>query len=61
MFTQLGASWQAARTRLELAETVASADPSAARTHLDEALAAFDALGARPDAERVRATLQTLA
>jgi hypothetical protein len=63
-FDALGARWQSARTRLELAETSAMADAPEAdqqrRSHLAEALAAFEALAARPDADRTRAALQTI-
>lgn len=56
VFTRVGTPWQAARTRVALAET--AADPAAARAHYTEALAAFESLGAQPDAVRVRAALQ---
>lgn len=65
-FERLGTRWQAGRTWFELGETaLAAADGdgatiSAAAEHFGRALAAFEALQARPDAERTRAMLAEL-
>jgi hypothetical protein len=57
-FTLLNTGWQVGRTECELAEVdLAHGDRTAAREHLERALAAFDALQAAPDVERMRAAL----
>jgi tetratricopeptide (TPR) repeat protein len=57
-FALLNTGWQIGRTECELAEVdLARGDRIAAREHLGRALAAFDALQAAPDAERMRAAL----
>jgi tetratricopeptide (TPR) repeat protein len=61
LFEERGAHWQTGRTQLERAElALAQADVAAARDRFSRALAEFEALGARPDAERTRAALQAL-
>jgi tetratricopeptide (TPR) repeat protein len=58
-FNGLGTRWQIGRTLFEMGElAVAEADPAAARRHYQGALAEFEALQARPDAERARRALQ---
>jgi tetratricopeptide (TPR) repeat protein len=60
-FEERGARWQTGRTLLEMAElALAQADATAAHDHFSRALAEFEALGARPDAERTRTALQEL-
>jgi hypothetical protein len=60
-FTHLKTGWQLGRTECELAElAVARGDSAAARQHLNRALAAFEALQAAPDAERMRAALEVV-
>ena len=52
--------FEAACTRADLARSVAPDDPAAAVAHGRRALTAFDALGARIEADRVAAFLRTL-
>ncbi len=61
IFETLGARWQLGRTYFELGElALARADPAQARAYFSRALADFDTLRARPDAERTRARLLSL-
>ena len=61
MFGQLSTNWQLARTLVELAElALARGETAIARGHLTQALAGFEAMGARPDVERTRAALAAL-
>jgi len=66
VFERLGARWQVGRTWFELGETVLAADDreagklAAASSHFGQALAAFEAIQARPNAERTRASLSAL-
>ena len=58
VFTDLGAGWQRGRTLLEQAELhLAQGQPDAAHDRYAQALAAFEALQAAPDAERTRAAM----
>ena len=58
LFTSLGTGWQRGRTLTELAELAAvQGHPAEARGLYTEALAAFEALQAQPDAERTRNAL----
>jgi hypothetical protein len=60
-FTQLQTGWQIGRTECELAEVAqARGDRTAARQHLERALASFETLQATPDAERMRAALEEI-
>ncbi len=60
-FAQLNTGWQIGRTECEYAEVdLARGDRKAAREHLVRAVAAFDALQAAPDAERMRAALEAV-
>ncbi len=60
-FRALDTTWQIGRTLLELGEVELSRkDRGAATAHFTEALNAFEALGAVPDAERARAALGSL-
>lgn len=60
-FGQLGARWQAGRTYFELGETAqARSKKTRAREHFTRALAAFEELGALPDAEKTRTRLKAL-
>ncbi len=66
VFERLGTRWQAGRTLFELGETALAADGDrvaqigAARAYLSQALDAFEAMQARPNAERTRAVLASL-
>jgi len=61
LFTELGTRWQIGQTRLELGELAVTVnDVSEARDHFAQALEAFEALDARPDAARARAALEAL-
>jgi tetratricopeptide (TPR) repeat protein len=60
-FTELESSWQLGRTLFEMAELErARSNPEAARSYCSQALAAFEAVQARPDADRTRAMLGLL-
>jgi Tetratricopeptide repeat len=60
LFEGLETHWQAGRTRCELgALAQARNDTAAARDHFSQALAAFEAMRAAPDAERTRAALES--
>ena len=62
LFGELETRWQIGRTLFELGELdLARSDQVGARAHFSQALEAFDALKAAPDAERARAALQGLA
>jgi hypothetical protein len=56
-FGTLGAVWQAAWSRLMLAETVIRDDPERAREELARALPVFERLGAVREVERARAAI----
>jgi tetratricopeptide (TPR) repeat protein len=59
MFGELSARWQIGRTLLELGELeLARNTPERAGEYFSRALAEFEALGAMPDAARVRAILE---
>jgi len=58
LFQALEARWQVGRTLYEMAELdLARSDSAAAFGHFGLALAAFEALGAAPDAERMKRAL----
>jgi hypothetical protein len=60
-FQALGTGWQIGRTLFELGELAwAGMDTAGARDYFARALAAFEGLGAAPDAERTRNALQAL-
>lgn len=59
LFLAVGTRWQIGRTYMELGE-VARADRRLARSHFEQALALFEAMGAIPDAERARQALADL-
>lgn len=62
IFETLDARWQLGRTWVEFAElALAQNAPSSAQTHYHNALQFFEALGAKPDAERAHAALDALA
>ncbi len=62
IFAKLETTWQLGRTHMAMAEMEqARANASAAQAHLSLALAAFEALGAAPDAARAREALKALA
>jgi len=55
MFRELGTRWQIGRTLLELGEVAAArGEADARRRYYEEAMEAFEVLGAKPDAERAR-------
>jgi tetratricopeptide (TPR) repeat protein len=57
-FAEMEARWQAGRTFYELGDLAMSrTDLSGARQNYEKALAAFESLAARPDAERARRAL----
>ena len=61
LFQGMQAGWQVGRTLCELAELdLARSDREAAREHFTRALAAFEGLGAAPDAERTRQALAAI-
>lgn len=61
LFEGLQARWQIGRTLIESAELdLARSDPEKARDHYSQALAEFEAMQARPDAERARLALRTV-
>jgi tetratricopeptide (TPR) repeat protein len=61
LFGGLDTRWQIGRTLFELGELArARSDSLAAREHFARALAAFEEMGAAPDAARTRALLETL-
>ena len=61
LFQGMQAGWQVGRTLGELAQLdLARSDSEAAREHFTRALAAFEALGAAPDAERTRQALAAI-
>jgi len=61
LFQGLETRWQIGRTLVDLGEVArARGDIAAARDHYDRALAAFEAMGAVPDAVRTRTMLQGL-
>jgi tetratricopeptide (TPR) repeat protein len=61
IFNRLGTRWQTGRTLFELGElALARSKKSKAREHFSQALAAFEELGALPDAERARLSLNSL-
>jgi tetratricopeptide (TPR) repeat protein len=61
LFQGMQAGWQLGRTLCELAElNLARTDSEAARQHFSRALAAFEALGASPDAERTKQALAAI-
>lgn len=61
VFTELDSKWQLGRTLSEMAELErARSNVEAARDYGSQALAAFEAMQAEPDAERVRAMLGSL-
>ena len=60
-FRSLDTPWQIGQTLLELGEVELSREHrQAASAHFTEALNAFEALGAVPDAERARAELRAM-
>lgn len=61
LFGSLEMRWQIGRTFFEMAELdAARADNATARTHLAQALAAFEVQKATPDMERTRTALQAI-
>ena len=61
LFQALETRWQIGRTLVELGElALARGNAPTARDFLSAALAAFEELGAAPDAARTRAVLETL-
>ena len=61
VFQQLGTRWQAGRTLAEMGElALARSNAGAARDCFSQALAAFEAMQAVPDAARTRAVLKSL-
>jgi hypothetical protein len=61
VFQQMGTRWQAGRTWAELGElALARSNPGAARDNFAQALAAFEAMQATPDAARTRARLDSI-
>ena len=61
VFERLGARWQVGRTLFELGEAAVKAENGeAARTYWGRALAAFEAIQARPNAERTQEALAAL-
>ena len=61
-FRALDTPWQIGRTLIELGEVEQHrGNADLARGHYSEALAAFEGLGAAPDAERARDALESLA
>ena len=59
-FGEAGLPWEAAATRLDVARSLAPADPSAAVAEARSALAAFRGLGARRGADEAAGLLRTL-
>lgn len=60
-FVELESNWQLGRTLFEMAELErARSNPEAARGYCSQALAAFEAVQAMPDAARTNAMLQSL-
>jgi DNA-binding NarL/FixJ family response regulator len=60
LFVTLGMPHEAAQTRLDLAHVLASTRPDAAISEAEAALATFDRIGARPDADAAAALLRAL-
>ena len=61
VFTELDSQWQLGRTLFELGELeLARLDSAAARGYYSQALAAFEAIQAVPDAARTQAMLESL-
>ena len=61
IFEMLGARWQIGRTQFELGKLAhAWNDVAEARDAYSRALVAFEAIGAKPDAARARAALDSL-
>lgn len=61
LFEELETRWQIGRTLYELGELAATRpDPAEAHDHFSRALAAFEELGAIPDAQRAHAALESL-
>ena len=61
VFERLGARWQVGRTLFELGETAVEAgNGEAARAYWGRALEAFEAIQARPNAERTQEALAAL-
>ncbi len=60
LFVSLGMPHEAARARLELARALANTQPDAAISEAESALATFDRIGARSDADATAALLRTL-
>ncbi len=61
LFGELGTQWQIGRTHLEIAEVdLIQSNQDGARDHFNQALTTFEALEARPDAERVHLALGEL-
>jgi hypothetical protein len=61
LFSGLNTRWQIGRTQLELGElAIAWKDTVKAQGHFALALAAFDAMGAAPDAARTRTRLEQI-
>jgi hypothetical protein len=62
LFDEMGTRWQVGRTLLELGEVaLAAQDLTRAREYFGRAVNEFEALGAAPDAARVRAALEQVA
>jgi hypothetical protein len=58
IFEELGFRWQYGRTLAEMAElALARSDQASAQEYLSRASAEFEAIGAQPDEERIRAAL----
>jgi len=61
-FRAIDTPWQVGRTLMELGEVEQQRGKvDLAREHYSEALAAFEGLGAAPDADRARSALESLA
>lgn len=61
LFEDLGFRWQLGRTLAEMAKLeLARSDQASAHGHLSRALAEYEAMGAKPDAERTRVALDKL-
>jgi DNA-binding CsgD family transcriptional regulator len=60
LFTRLGMPHDAARVRLDLARALAASRPDEAVVEADTALATFDRIGARADADAAAALLRSL-
>ncbi|MDX1614076.1 MAG: hypothetical protein R3300_07170 [Candidatus Promineifilaceae bacterium] len=61
LFGERDAHWQIGRTLAEMAElALAQSDKAGARDYYGRALVEFEAIGARPDMERIRTALEAV-